>query len=185
MSRVKGTLVAQLVEQIQAAGDATIAAVPEPLRHYVQGEALVATQWYPFEDYFGLIKIALPLQQPPAGSNLYTYAGEQSARENFQGTYRDLIIAGDMTESLASMAKIWSFLIDSAEAATEVTGPGRAHFDIVGFSGGNREFCMILTGFVGACPRLVGFKDGGAIKTRCVHDGDDRCRWDLSWAPDE
>ena len=187
MSQVKGTLVGRIIERLRASGDADSADLPDPLRHYLQSGALIAaTQWYPFADYFGLIKVLIGREPPPpAGQNIYAYLGAQSARENFQGTYKDLIVPGNMAESLASMANIWKFLLDTADASTEVTGPSRAHFDVVGFTGGNREFCMILTGFVGVCPELVGFKDGGAIKTRCVHDGDDRCRWDMSWTPDD
>ena len=185
MAQVKGTLLVGIVDVIKAAGERGLSLVPEPLRHYVESELIVTTQWYPFEDYFGLLKARLPLTQPPPGVNIYAHVGAERAREAFRGKYKDLIVVGNMAESLESTARIWKFLIDAADARTEVTEPGKANFEVVGFSGGNREFCMTLTGFIGACPELVGFKDGTAMKTRCIHDGDDRCRWEMSWTEND
>lgn len=183
MARSKGILIVGLIDRLKAQEDRARELLPAELHHYLRPDAVVVTSnWYPEEDFFGLLKVAGMLTPRRGAQTGYEVLAEEAAFRHLAGTYKDLLLSGELVDGLARAVKLWSFMHDSGRAENGMANDHTSFFQISNYKS-IREFCLTTTGYVRGVHRAMGIEDPEVIEVKCMHSGDDCCRWEIRGKP--
>jgi hypothetical protein len=194
--RHKGTGLLPIVKALSSSARG-IAAVPAHLRQYLEGE-IVASAWYPEDDYHALLQILAGLAERDGVPDVWTLfgvtgaqrdlAGEQGlVREDLRlesvGVYRGFI--GNEATSVASLFRrlvsLWSAYHDSGRMIAEASelDDCSVFTRVTDFKFPARGVAELQAAYACEFARLVGIRMTGRV-TRATAAGDAIDEWEYS-----
>ena len=179
MGRIKGTIVAELVQALRARQEQAHEVLPERLRSYL-GREMLATQWFDETDYRDLL-IALSRLLPAAGMDAFESLGREGAKTDYRGIYQSLVQHGDPAGTLKSWERIWRLHHDSGEIEVQLADSHRAVVELRDYCLPSREICRSNRGHLWQTLAEGGAQDIRVQEVCCRALGDPVCRWEAEW----
>lgn len=181
--KIKGSIMSGIVRYLRLHRQRSQKLLTPGLREYLDTRIL-ATRWYPEEDYLGLMRALVQLREEPRDPGISRY--EDSAREaattHFEGPYRPLLIQGDPARTLANLRKFWQLRHDTGEMAVTMVKANDARVELRGYSLVAPEVCDLNQGTFWGMVRHAGGNDIRISHGKCRARGDDLCEWRVSWS---
>jgi uncharacterized protein DUF2378 len=184
MAQVKGTAVGASVRFVsERFGASSLAgvlrALPDEDRRLLEGGVL-ASSWYPMPVFLRFMEEAekqLGAQEP----DLVRQMGRASADYGVKTVYKIFFKIGSPEFIIGRAARVFGSYYDTGTMTVVETAPGRAVLDLAGFAGAP-QFCERIRGWMERTVELAGATGLRSEHTRCVHRGDDRCRFEGTWS---
>lgn len=205
MASESGSGEAKVIKPGKAKGTVVVAAVkalrhypggrevtPEPLQPYLGSRRVLASQWYPEEDYIALLAALAPILEKnraqvkdwPATISVWEFIGRSAVRDYYEGAYRTLFKEGDVVASLRNFRSFWGLRHDTGQARVTLGEEGsKAVLELDGYSVVSSNHCKVIEGSIWGF-LFYGGADPARIKIRkllCTSQGAPVCRWELSW----
>jgi hypothetical protein len=196
--RHKGTGLLPIVKALSSSARGQ-AAVPERLRHYLHGE-IVASEWYPEDDYHALLGILAELATRDGMSDVWTLFGTTGAQRDLagdQGLVREELrvesagvyrrFVGSEATSVASLFRrlvsLWSAYHDSGRmiALASELDDCTVCVRLLDFKFPVRGMAKLQAAYACEFARLVGIQMSGQV-THTTAAGDAFDEWEYSVA---
>lgn len=180
MAKTKGTTLVSLVKFLASQRERALAVLPADVHHYLGGERIQPSSWYPEEDLHALLCGMLALL-PGDRARTLEQLGAAVAREHLEGVYRHL--RSDDVDTLARRSvALWASQHDTGAFAIEMEGTGSARFEVRDYAAPSREMCTIFRGYFAETLRISGGTDVAVEELSCVLRGADACSWAVTWS---
>jgi len=184
MAKAKGTTIVELVRFLRRHREASLAALPEPLRHYLD-ERVHPSSWYPEEDLLGLARVVAPML-PSVVGDPYQAMGRATARGHLEGAYAHLVAGAESPLAIPARAfALWATMHDSGRLETIVEASDALRVELSDFGLPSREMCAIVGGYLAEALRLLGLGSTRADELACRLDGAPRCAWRCTFSAGE
>ncbi len=184
MGQVKGTAVVATIRFLRERfGEEAVASVVSalvPTEQALVEQGALASTWYPMS----LLLHLMQESQARFGarpSSLLKEMGRASADYSLTTVYRIFFKMGSPQFIIARAARVFGSYYDSGDLRVLESGPGHATVDLVGFQEGTQEFCERILGWMERTMELSGARNLRASHARCLHRGDDACRFQGDW----
>jgi hypothetical protein len=175
MARIKGIAIVQTVKMLRSQREAALAVLPPSLHHYLSKE-ISRSEWYPFDDHFGLLA-ALAKLMPPGGGDPWELFGRMGIRHDLSTLYRGMLVRGaGLQKSLQALRDLHHLYDDSGRWA--VNGDDRRAVVDLFESVISPEYCRLRGGFMLEYLTMA-LGEVHQRKTLCRAKGDGFCRWEL------
>ncbi len=153
--RIKGVSLIEVVKVLRANRDAALGLLHSKLHPYLH-DRLLASQWYPEEDYLVLLEAAGKIMEPLLTMDVWEFMGEQGAHKDFTGLYASVVRKGDPWGTLRHAGKIWSMYRDTGRLSVERQSETLAHLALHDYVNAGSMVCGTLTGYYRELLRLSG-----------------------------
>ncbi len=182
MGKAKGTTMIQAVKVLRLKKDEARKVLPEHLHRYLDLERILASSWYPEEDYLAILR-ALAKVSPDPGMDIYEFMGLVWARIDLgrRGIYAHLIRRGDPATTLRRTSVVWGLYHDTGKEEVVESGDNYVVTEIFGYKHPSREVCSIVKGWNAELSTLAGGKEVRVDHERCVLAGASACRFKVTW----
>jgi hypothetical protein len=184
MGQVKGTAVVStlrfLKERFGEDEAASVVSSLAPSERALVEQGALASTWYP-------MSLLLHLMQESRGRlgarslTLLRDMGRASAEYGVTTVYRIFFKVGSPQFIISRAARVFGSYYDSGELRVLASRPGHAAVDLVGFQESTPEFCERILGWMERTMELSGARNLRANHVRCLHRGDDVCRFQGDW----
>jgi hypothetical protein len=180
--KIKGSIMSGIVKYLRVHRRDSQKLLPPHLQGYLDTRIL-ATRWYPEEDYLGLMRVLVQLRREPKipGISRYEESAREAATTHFEGPYKALLIQGDPGRTLANLRAFWQLRHDTGEMAVTMVGKKDARVELRGYSLVASEVCDLNQGTFWGMVLHSGGKDIQMSHGKCRSRGDDVCEWRISW----
>lgn len=176
---VKGTVLIKMVKTLRKHRERALVIVPPELHKYLD-QKILASSWYPIEDYVALFRAVGELIPDP-GMDVFEYLGRISAQMDFEGIYNPMVRGKDALgclTAIVNMQKLTNSTVTFVlQADAEAATIERVHFGEAFVE----ETCKSQTGYIWQALTYGGAKAAEAKHVLCRHRGDDRCLWKAHW----
>ena len=184
MAKVKGTALLSSFRYVRERfGEGPLARVIEALPEGDRtafGQGILASSWYGLDALLRFMQEAerqLRAQEP----DVLRKMGRASCEYGLTGVYKIFFKVGSPEYVVSRGAHVYSSYYDTGELRIVEVGSGRAVVELVGFEGGNRQFCERFFGWMQRTLELAGAKNLRTAHSTCVHRGDSICRFEGNW----
>lgn len=175
-ARVKGTLLACVVEQARHEPAETRASLSEACRQLVDGVVL-ASVWYPLTILDELLTWLGRRRGPGVNRTL----GANAAERDLKGVYRSFLRATDPAATLEALPVVWSLYHDSGGARVVRSAPERIEVTVRGFARPSRALCELTAGWLHEAVLRAGGQGTHVSESLCRLRHDDRCQYVVVW----
>lgn len=181
--KVKGGILRSHLEyadaQLPGGREALRAGVPADVAPLLDG-AILANIWYPFHALVAVDHAILAIKggdERAAAIDL----GRESARLNLGTSYR--VYRRDEPHAFfESAARIHRQYLDFGREEYEHVGDTRCRLSLFEAPCYAKVFCWSALGYYEEAVRLQGGRSPQVTESACVCDGDDACRFEISWS---
>jgi hypothetical protein len=163
-SRIKGVSLIEIVRVLRKNRLASDALLPPALKGYLH-DRILASEWYPEEDYLALLLVLGNILGPLVSGDVWEVIGEAGAEKDFGGVYSSMVKKRDPWSSLALADKIWNLYRDSGRLELKREGPGRARVFLHSYPCACPEVCGTVTGYL---KKLVELCDAKNTRVKLV-----------------
>ncbi|NOY91150.1 MAG: DUF2378 family protein [Deltaproteobacteria bacterium] len=182
--RVKGSLLAARGRYVREEyGEDTLARIaklvsPQARQHL--DNAPLPFAWYPLEYLIEIDRQILlgPMHSDFAQMKLF---GDRIARYDLNTIYKVLFRLGSPAFVLKRIGIVYSMYLKGGRARSEVLGKGEARVTFEDTAYPYYLCAYGMSGWLSASVSLSGGQDIRVEHERCVHSGDEACRWHVSW----
>jgi hypothetical protein len=143
-------------------------------------ERILASKWYPFRTFVGLLRATDDVFGKGDNSSIIDL-GVLGAKEGLSGIYKLFIKLGKPNQTLSRTERTWHLSFDSGHMELLKNEPGHAICRLSDWPEPRKEFCMAITGWTRGALELAGSTDVIIKETRCACLGDKYCEWDVTW----
>lgn len=180
-AKVKGTIMTQVVKYLRSRREEGRAAVPDRLGHYLQARIL-ATSWYPEEDYIDLMRgvVAILPPGPNPGISGFEHASRDTADAYFEGPYSVLVRQGQPGATLKNLESLWRLRHDTGHMKIVVEG-NKALVELRGYPIVSWEMCDLIKGSIWGILSYAGAERIEVQHRTCRSKGDPECDWEATW----
>lgn len=181
---VKGTILAKMVKTLRKNKEKAREVLPPELHKYLSQKVL-ASSWYPVEDYVALLRAVAKILPDP-GMDVFEYMGRVSLKIDFEGVYQPMVRDKDALGCLNAFVNMQKLTSKTVTLKVTHGAPGSATVERVHFGAPFiEETCKSQTGQIW---QALTYGGGSHVKTKhvlCKHRGDDRCVWEARWSANE
>jgi hypothetical protein len=117
----------------------------------------------------------------PALAAVLAALPEASCEYGVKGVYRIFFKLGSPEFIIGRAARVFSSYYDTGELRVVEGRAGRAVVELSKLEGSAPEFCDRIYGWMERTLELAGAKGLRSAHSRCVHRGDEVCRFEGSW----
>jgi hypothetical protein len=142
---IKGPSLIEIVKVLRKNKPITKSFIPQDLHHYLH-ERLLASEWYPEEDYKTLLLVLGQILEPLMPGNVWEFIGHEGARADLTGVHSALVKKGDPWGTLRLTPRIWSLYHDTGRLEADVT-EDQATIRLYDYVTACPEVCATLTGY--------------------------------------
>ena len=178
MAKTKGTAVLQCVKALRSIpAELVRAKLPSHLHPYVN-ERILISNWYPEEDYLGLVT-ALSHLLPSTEGDTWEMFGRMAAQHDLTTVYRSSVRHRTLIGMLKAVRDLFHMYHDTGRI--EIHGDDmHAHMDFFDYASISAGHCRFITSYIREQLREALGREIGVRKTLCCAAGDDRCRRDFT-----
>ena len=178
MGHIKGVGLLTPVKVLRANRERALEVLPRHLHSYLH-EKILITNWYPDDDFMGLIRALIEVIPDP-GTDVWEWIGHYAARGDFVDIYSAMIVRGRPAETLRRYPRTWRLYHDDGVVKVKVRRNG-AKLLISQYLVTLEEFCRLQTGHFVKVLELAEARDVKVRNTR-VASGLEPASWDVSWS---
>ncbi len=153
--RIKGVSLIEVVKVLRANREAAESLVDPALHPYLH-DRLLASEWYPEDEYLVLLEAAGRILKPLLTMDVWEFMGEQGAHKDFTGLYASVVRKNDPWGTLRHAGKIWSMYRDTGRLLVERRDEELANLSLHDYANAGPMVCGTLTGYYRELLRLSG-----------------------------
>jgi predicted hydrocarbon binding protein len=182
MAQIKGTALRGLLKLAKDGGHpggiaGALATLPPPLRAHFD-HRILASAWYPYEAYAGLLEVLTPARDSEAHLH---QLGRLLASFDAGTTFKIVALFASVEKMLTRSSLFWTQHCDTGSFDTVEMGKGSSVGQLRGFPDVSPHHCRLLNGWIEGMAEAAGANTARSEKTRCVHRGDPCCEYRGSW----
>jgi hypothetical protein len=162
-------------------------------------EPILASAWYPFDDYHALLNILASLVDPKVvPGDPYVFFGRAAAQRDIGGSqdripekqraasagvYRNAVMAGQgVAGQIRRVLAVRKQYFSSSTFVAKRTGERTFRAQLVDFPVVSSSVCAVITGFLDEALSMLGL--GRVSLLTCKAGGGSECAWELRLNPD-
>lgn len=153
--------------------------VSAPLASVLESGAVMAT-WYPLSMFIEL-NIAIDKAFGKGDLGLIKALGRHGADANLTTIYRLFFKVGTVKWIMARAARLWGMHYDSGRLIVKQFPGKEVEMEIVDYVAPHRVHCLAVQGWAERSIELSGAKDVVVDEIACRANGDEQCRWRVTW----
>jgi hypothetical protein len=163
----------------EAALDALRAHVSPETARVLRGPILPIS-WYPFRALVEIDRAVVVVAGLPDERGAITELGRDSARRNLSGSFKSYA-RPNPHDFFAGVARMHRQYQDFGRAEYEHRGPTACRVSMLAYPCYSKVFCWSAAGYYEQAAALQGGRRGAVTESACVCEGDEACRFDVSW----
>ncbi len=185
MAQIKGMAIRGALKYVKESGHAggiagIVAALPADVQP-VLAKRILTGEWYPYEAYAALLAV-IDRQLGRGDLRKMPELGHFAIRQDRNSVLKVISLFATVQQLVGRSGMFWSRYCDTGQFTDVESGDHRVVMALQGFPGIAPQHCHLLTGWLEGLALAVGARSAKATKTRCVHRGDDECRYEGTWA---
>lgn len=160
--------------------DGVLAELPAAVQP-IFARRILTGDWYPYEAYAALLTV-IDRRLGRGDLSLMPQLGHYAVRQDSRGVLKIISIFGSVQQLVGRSGAFWGRYCDAGQFTDVESGEKRVVMALRDFPTIAPQHCHLMIGWLEGLALAVGARAAKVVKTRCVHRGDEECRYEGTWA---
>lgn len=182
-TRIRGFAIRGLLKYVKesghSGGTSIVGRLPAEVRPRF-AKPIDKDEWYPYAAYAELLRL-VDRELGKGDLSLCQELGRYAAEGDVNAAFKIVAFFSSVETLLKRSVVFWRRYCDTGTFLTTEVGKGWGRGELRDFPHVAEEHCHLLTGWVEGMALAAGADGVSVEKTKCVHRGDEVCRYEGTW----